>query len=85
MTLYAGNAGEKEHTALSKHFTAEKEVTEFVAGVGNVTRFVAVSRANHWLDCAWEAAAALSLCGWSIVPSAPTPAGNGGSWFGQSA
>jgi len=41
---------EAEHLSIAKHFTAEKKVEEFVAGRGVVTRWVAVSRNNHWLD-----------------------------------
>jgi hypothetical protein len=40
----------KEHLAYSKHITAEREVTEFVPGKGNVKRMEVVSRNNHWLD-----------------------------------
>lgn len=46
MTLFKGG----DHFTFAKHLTAEKKIEEFVPGKGAVTRWVAVSRNNHFLD-----------------------------------
>lgn len=67
MTLYEGRDGDKEHIALIKHLTAEKQIETFEAGRGTVIRWEALSRTNHWLDCAAYASAALNYSGWKLV------------------
>ncbi len=75
MTLYSAPA--QDHLSLAKHLTAERKVEEFIAGKGVVIRWEAVRRQNHWLDALYNACAAGSLCGVSLVndlPPAPAAA-----------
>jgi len=62
LTLYRSGV-EADHLTIAKHFTSEKRVEEFVAGKGIVTRWVAVSRNNHYLDATALAAVAASAVG----------------------
>jgi hypothetical protein len=54
MTFHQGT----DHLSIAKHFTAEKQVEEFVGGRGLVTRWEMVHRNNHFLDAAYLACAA---------------------------
>lgn len=72
VTLYVAPA--KEHTAFVKHLTAERQVTDFVPGRGEVTKWVRESRQNHWLDAAYNALAAAHFCGARLVQPEKTPA-----------
>jgi len=70
VTLYHGS--NNEHTTLVKHFDAEEEKTEFIPGKGTVRKWVRKSRANHWLDCFYNACAAGHLAGVRLI-AAPQP------------
>jgi len=82
------------HNKLSRHLTSEKLVREFVPGKGEMQTWKK-SGANHWLDCAYEAMVAGSLCGFTqiapeVAASGGTVAGgpqqvvaNGASWKGK--
>ena len=59
-----------EHIKLSHHLTAEVRRERFVAGKGLVVTWDRVRRQNHWLDCAYNAAAAGHCCGARLVPDA---------------
>jgi phage terminase large subunit GpA-like protein len=48
VTLYKAEAA--RHLTLGKHLTAEKQVRDFLPGVGEVTRWEALHRNNHLLD-----------------------------------
>jgi hypothetical protein len=61
LTLFT--AAPHEHTTFVKHLMAEKQTTEFKPGKGEIVRWVRESRANHWLDCLYNAAAMASFCG----------------------
>lgn len=61
ITLY--HASEREHQRLSKHITNEHREVEFVPGKGEVVKFTKKG-ANHWLDAAYYARAALDRVGW---------------------
>ena len=65
---------EAEHLSLAKHFVSEKKVEEFVAGRGVVTRWVAVTRNNHWLDATALAEVAYAATGEPTKQDAPPPA-----------
>jgi len=56
-----------EHRSLAKHFTAERQVEEFIPGRGTVTRWVRESRKNHWFDAGYNACAAAHLVGVRVV------------------
>jgi phage terminase large subunit GpA-like protein len=61
ITLY--HAPEREHDRLSKHITNEHRKVEFVPGEGEKVKFEKKG-ANHWLDAAYNARAALDRIGW---------------------
>ena len=61
MTLF--QAMPNEHMTISMHFTAERQVEEFIEGKGTVIRWEQTRRSNHWLDCLYNACAAGHLCG----------------------
>lgn len=67
MTLY--QAVPHEHLSLAKHLTAERQVEEFIAGRGVVTRWERVRKNNHWLDSLYNAAAAGYLAGVRLIGS----------------
>jgi len=56
---------------VARHLTNEKRMTEFVAGKGEVTKWVRLGQ-QHWLDAAYLARAAGDRCGWA--PPAPKAA-----------
>lgn len=64
-TLYEAPA--RTHTSLSHHLTAEKQVEQFVAGKGMVRRWETLSKANHWFDAFYLAAAAAHFVGVQLV------------------
>lgn len=70
LTLFKADA--KEHTSIGKHFTAEKQVREHVAGRGVVVRWVLQGkRANHLLDAGAIASVAAHLAKHCRVIGAP--------------
>ena len=71
--FYAGTA--TEHITLSKHLTAERAQVEFIPGRGQVTRWIQERRANHYLDCGYNAMAAGYQCGVRVTRPdiEPTP------------
>jgi phage terminase large subunit GpA-like protein len=73
LTFYRGD-NPREHMSFVKQLTAEKEIEEFVEGKGLVRRWVPQHKNNHWLDALYNAAAAGSLCGASIVEPYREPA-----------
>jgi len=70
ITLYH-STDRNEHLSLSKHLTAEKRVEEFIPERGTVTKWVRLSRKNHWLDCAYNACAAAHLVGVNLTQPRP--------------
>jgi hypothetical protein len=52
-----------EHLSLVKHWLAEQEETEFVAGRGDVKVWKRKSKQNHWLDASMMACAAAHYVG----------------------
>jgi len=86
MTMFdVGN--ENDHLAFAKHLLSEKEVTEFEAGRGPVTKWVRKYSSNHWLDASYMAMIAGHYCGVRIGKEsvAQGPASGGGArkvgWF----
>ena len=65
MTLY--QAIPQDHFALAKHFTAERQIEEFIPGKGRRVRWEVIRRANHYFDCAYMACAAAHYCGVRIL------------------
>jgi phage terminase large subunit GpA-like protein len=72
LALHAGDP--REHLPLAKHLTAEKSVQEFVPDRGVVTRWLVVSRINHWFDALYNACAAAHLSGVRINADAAAAA-----------
>jgi len=73
-----------DHMSFTKHLTAEKQVTEFVPGKGEVVRWEVVRPNNHWLDCVAGGSAAGHFCGVRLLgeggkPRPPQAAYGGGS------
>lgn len=72
LSLYEAMPG--AHVGIANHFTAERQIEEFVPGVGRnkgmIRRWERVRRNNHWFDCAAGAMAAASFCGAKLVPAA---------------
>jgi len=65
MTLFVPS--DKDHKALCRHLTAEKEAREFVEGVGEVKVWIAVSRTNHYLDAVAYSAAGAGFAGVDLI------------------
>lgn len=63
LTLFDSN----DHLGFAKHLTAEKRVEEFVPGEGTVTKWIQVSRNNHWLDATVYAAVAGHAAGARLI------------------
>jgi hypothetical protein len=59
-------ASERDHMRMSRHLTNEKRIVEFVAGRGQVTKWLRVGD-QHWLDCCYLARAAIARAGWRPV------------------
>lgn len=72
MTLFA-SPSPGEHLSYAKHLTSEKRVEEFVPGQGTVTRWEAVSRNNHYLDCTSLACVAGHIAGARVVGTEVKP------------
>jgi len=61
MTLF--QAMPRDHFSIAKHFTSERQVEEYVAGRGIVTRWERMRRQNHWFDALYLSCAAGHFCG----------------------
>lgn len=88
MTLCAGQPN--EHLSLAKHLTSEKQVEEFVAGKGTVTKWIKEHRNNHWFDACYMNCVASHMLGvridgtpvqveeaGTVIPGATRPDGRG--------
>ncbi len=71
LTLF--NAPSMEHLSFAKHLTAEKQIQEFIAGKGLITKWVREKRNNHWFDCLYNACAAAHACGVLLLPELKRP------------
>lgn len=71
MTLF--QASPSEHLSFAKHLTAERQVEEFVAGKGNIVKWVRDKKNNHWFDALYNACAAGHYCGVRLVREAVRP------------
>ena len=56
------HAPPRNHYFLVRHLTAERQIRVAVAGAGDVIRWERIRRNNHYLDCAYLAAAAAHAC-----------------------
>ena len=72
-TLTLFSAVPKDHTTIAKHFTAEKQVEEYVVGKGVVRKWVRERKANHYFDAAYVACAAGHFCGVRLLQEATPP------------
>lgn len=64
----------REHMKLARQLTAEKKVAEFVAGLGNVQKWIKVHRNNHYFDAAYNACCAGHFCGFELlIDNLPSP------------
>jgi Phage terminase large subunit (GpA) len=70
MTLFS-STDRNQHLTLSKHLTAEKEVEEFVQGLGLVRKWIRNSRSNHHLDNFYNCCAAGHFLGVRLIQSPP--------------
>lgn len=59
-----------EHFGFARHQTAEVKEAAFVAGRGEIVKWVRKQRQNHWLDALMLACVAASTLGVKLVPSA---------------
>jgi phage terminase large subunit GpA-like protein len=88
LTLCAGQVN--DHLSFAKHLTSEKQVEEFVAGKGAVTKWVKEHKNNHWLDASYMNCVAGQLLGvrigggpaetdsaGDIIPGSTRPDGRG--------
>lgn len=64
---------DRSHQTLINHLTAEKKVSEFVAGKGTITRWQVERQANHWLDTYYNSCTLGAYLGCSRLPP-PDPA-----------
>jgi phage terminase large subunit GpA-like protein len=71
LTLFHGSS--PEHLTLARHLTAEKQVEEFIAGRGLVSRWEALSRNNHFLDALALACVAGHGLGQRMLQIVPPP------------
>lgn len=65
-TFYAATS-DREHITITKHLTAERQVTEFIAGRGVVTRWETISRQNHLGDAATYGCGAGDAAGFRLT------------------
>lgn len=70
MTVFKSDVA-TEHLALAKHLTSETKSEEFVPGKGTVTKWVAKSRANHFLDAGTYACVAGHSVGERLLGEMP--------------
>jgi phage terminase large subunit GpA-like protein len=66
MVLFA--ALPKEHQQIVRHWTAERQTIEFVPNKGEVIKWKAVRRGNHWLDCGVGASIVGHFGGVRVLP-----------------
>ncbi|MCP4783751.1 MAG: hypothetical protein GY878_09370 [Fuerstiella sp.] len=59
--LLPNSADPNGRRELAKHLTAEKQVSEYVAGQGTVLKFVSTYYKNHWLDAGYMAMVGQSI------------------------
>lgn len=72
----------QEHLSIAKHFSAERQTQEFIAGRGTVTKWEQVSRNNHWFDAGYLAAAAANKAGVSLIDAeTKRTTRQKGTWF----
>lgn len=57
ITLYEASSY-AEHSELSRHLTAERQMEKFVPGKGNVIVWERIDKNNHWLDATYSAVCA---------------------------
>lgn len=78
-TLTLFQSGPSSHFTLAKHFTAEKQVQEFIPGKGEIIRWERERQGNHYFDAAAICSGALHFCGARLLapdlpPAASPPA-----------
>ena len=71
LTLFVP-AGNRDHKTFSAHILSEEFVTEFVAGKGERSRWLAHSKNNHWLDSVSMMLAGAEMVGRGLF-APPTP------------
>lgn len=73
LTLYH-TPDRKEHTSLTRHWTAERRRFEYVPGKGEIVTFQRLRKTNHFLDAHALASAAAHYCGVRLaVANTPSP------------
>ena len=71
LTLYKGQP--REHSTFCRHILAEHQIEEWEPGKGPIVRWHQSSRSNHYLDTAYGAMVAASICGMRLVAPAKIP------------
>jgi phage terminase large subunit GpA-like protein len=69
MTLFAGDG--VTHVAYAKHLTAEREMTLYKPGKGQITVWDRVHKANHKLDATYMASIGLHMAGNRLLEQKP--------------
>jgi len=72
MTLFS-STDRNQHLTLAKHLTAEKEVEEFVQGLGLTRKWIRNSRSNHHLDNYYNCCAMGHFLGVRLIKPPPAP------------
>jgi phage terminase large subunit GpA-like protein len=70
MTLFVPDT---DHSQFCRHLAAERETTVFIPDQGEVKVWKTLSRANHWFDATYLAAAAANFCGVELISVQPDP------------
>ena len=81
VTLFSAPA--VEHQTFSRHMLAEKKVQEFVKEKGLVTKWIPISKNNHYFDCLAYALAAGARFGHSLVAKKQSMATSSGVKFSE--
>lgn len=66
-SLVLFQADPREHLAIAKHWTAEKQVEEFDEYRGKVIRWHPIRDANHWLDATYNCCVLGYYCGARLI------------------
>lgn len=72
-SIYQPRGTDKQLNTLLKHLVSEHRERTFVTGKGEVTKWVADSRENHWLDGAALCCVAGSYCGVKLIDQTEPP------------
>lgn len=76
--------GDGDHSELTRHWCSEKEVRFFDPQKGaEITKWQTISRANHWFDASYLAAAAGHMAGVQATDETTAAAPQPAAWFSE--